>query len=74
MIAIDTNVLARFLIRDDQAQFERAQKLIRREAASGEPVFVSLVVLLEVEWVSTQRYKLREEGDSSDVLRASELD
>lgn len=58
MIGIDTNVLVRFLIRDDQAQFERAQKLIRREAASGEPVFVSLVVLLEVEWVLRSRYKL----------------
>jgi predicted nucleic-acid-binding protein len=58
MIGIDTNVLVRFLIRDDQAQFERAQKFIRREAASGEPVFVSLVVLLEVEWVLRSRYKL----------------
>lgn len=58
MIGIDTNVLVRFLIRDDQSQFERAQKLIRREAASGEPVFVSLVVLLEVEWVLRSRYKL----------------
>jgi predicted nucleic-acid-binding protein len=58
MIGIDTNVLVRFLIRDDQAQFERAQRLIRREAASGEPVFVSLVVLLEVEWVLRSRYKL----------------
>jgi predicted nucleic-acid-binding protein len=58
MIGIDTNVLVRFLIRDDQAQFERAQKLIKREATAGDPVFISLVVLLEAEWVLRSRYKL----------------
>lgn len=28
MIGIDTNVLVRFLVRDDEAQFERARRLI----------------------------------------------
>ncbi len=58
MIGIDTNVLVRFLVRDDTAQFERAQKLIRREAAADDPVFISLLVLLEMEWVLRSRYKL----------------
>ena len=35
MISLDTNVLVRLLVRDDEDQFERARKLIRREAQSG---------------------------------------
>ena len=58
MIGIDTNVLVRFLVRDDQAQFERARRLIKRETQSGEPVLISLVVLLETEWVLRSRYGL----------------
>lgn len=58
MIGIDTNVLLRFLVRDDPTQFERARRLIQREAAAGEPVMVSLPVLLEAEWVLRSRYDL----------------
>src|SRR5256886_3309233 len=37
MLGIDTNVLVRFLVRDDEAQFEKARRLIRREVdARGE--------------------------------------
>lgn len=56
MLGIDTNVLVRFLVRDDEAQFERARKLIKRETGRGEPVFISQLVLLETEWVLRSRY------------------
>lgn len=58
MLGIDTNVLVRFLVRDDEPQFEKARKLIRREVAAGRRVFVSLLVLLETEWVLRSRYGL----------------
>jgi predicted nucleic-acid-binding protein len=58
MLGIDTNVLVRFLVRDDEAQFERARDLIESEVAANEPVFVSLLVLLETEWVLRSRYQL----------------
>ena len=58
MIGIDTNVLVRFLVRDEERQFARAQRLLRREAEHGEPVFVSQLVLLETEWVLRSRYGL----------------
>ena len=35
MLGVDTNVLVRFLVRDDEAQFEKARKLIKREVAAG---------------------------------------
>lgn len=61
MLGIDTNVLVRFLVRDDEAQFEKARKLIRRELAAERRVFVSQLVLLETEWVLRSRYSLTKE-------------
>lgn len=56
MLGIDTNVLVRFLVRDDDTQFEKARKLIKREVAAGRRVFVNQLVLMETEWVLRSRY------------------
>jgi len=58
MLGIDTNVLVRLLIRDDAEQFARAQELIKRESDAKRPVLISLLVLVETEWVLRSRYKL----------------
>jgi predicted nucleic-acid-binding protein len=58
MLGIDTNVLIRFLVRDDQTQFEKARKLLKREASNGRRVFINQLVLLETEWVLRSRYGL----------------
>jgi predicted nucleic-acid-binding protein len=58
MLGVDTNVLVRFLVRDDETQFEKARKLITREVAAGRRVFISHLVLLETEWVLRSRYGL----------------
>ena len=46
MLGIDTNVLVRFLVRDDESQFVKARGVITRRTAA-EDLFVSLVVLAE---------------------------
>ena len=46
MIAIDTNVLVRFLVRDDEAQYEKSLKLFQ-----GNDLFIPDTVVLETEWV-----------------------
>jgi predicted nucleic-acid-binding protein len=56
MLGLDTNVLVRFLVCDDAAQYDCARKLIKREVDRGQQVFVSLMVLLELEWVLRSRY------------------
>ncbi len=66
MLGIDTKVLVRFLIRDDEGQFERTRRLIKREVGSEEDVFVSLLVLVETEWVLRSRYSLQK----SEVMEA----
>ena len=58
MLGLDTNVLIRFLVRDDQAQFEKARRLIKREVAAGRGIFVNQLLLLETEWVLRSRYGL----------------
>lgn len=58
MLGLDTNVLVRYLVRDDQLQFGKARRLIERESGKGEPALVSLLVLLETEWVLRSRYEL----------------
>jgi predicted nucleic-acid-binding protein len=56
VLGIDTNVLVRLLISDDAGQTRRARKLIEQAVDLGEPVLVSLPVLMETEWVLRSRY------------------
>lgn len=56
MIALDTNVLVRFLVRDDEAQAARARRLIETCAETGEACLVSNPVLCELEWVLESVY------------------
>ncbi len=53
MIAIDTNIIVRFLVNDDHEQAERARALVEAEDA-----FVPTSVLLETEWVLRSAYRL----------------
>ena len=51
MAALDTNVLVRYVVRDDNAQMAAAQRLIEECIAGGEMLFVPVTVTLELEWV-----------------------
>lgn len=57
-LALDTNVLVRLLVRDDEGQFQAARRLVEAAEAAQENVFVLLGVLLETEWVLRSRYRL----------------
>ena len=55
MIAVDTNVLLRYLLNDDAAQAEIAANLIK----GGDTVLVTDVVLIETLWtLSGKKYRL----------------
>lgn len=57
MIALDTNVLVRYMMQDDPKQSPRAARLI--EALTGEdPGFVPLVAAVELVWVLSGSYGL----------------
>ncbi|WP_457418135.1 PIN domain-containing protein [Roseateles sp. P5_E7] len=57
-IAIDTNVLVRLLVRDDEAQYQAASRLVEQADTAGEPLLITLGVMLETEWVLRSRYRL----------------
>lgn len=52
MLAVDTNVIVRYLTGDDPQQFARAKALI-----DAGDVFVPTTVLLETEWVLRSLYR-----------------
>lgn len=54
MLAIDTNLVIRYLTNDHPKQSPRARALI-----DGEAVFVAVTVMLEVEWVLRSTYEYR---------------
>lgn len=56
MIALDTNLLLRYITQDDPVQSPKATRVIQRLTES-EPGFVSLVSILEVVWVRKSVYK-----------------
>lgn len=58
MLGLDTNVLVRYLVRDDPLPFEKARRLFKRASDKGTHVLISLRVLLETEWALRSRYGL----------------
>ncbi|GAB1388457.1 MAG: PIN domain-containing protein [Rubrivivax sp.] len=76
MPALDTNVLVRYVVRDDGAQHAAAKRLIARCVAEGAPLFVPVTVMLEFEWVLRASYGFRKSeilGTLSTLQSAAEL-
>jgi predicted nucleic-acid-binding protein len=68
VIALDTNVLVRFLVEDDEAQTERVRAFLARTIEAGDRCFISDVVVCEIVWVLESRYKF----DRLEISRALE--
>ncbi len=76
MIALDTNVLVRFLIRDDEGQARAAAALLQ-ELTVEEPGYVSREVAIELVWVLKNRYGFRREQIAivfNDLLKSAALE
>ena len=56
MIALDTNVLVRYLVRDDKKQAEAARTLLE-SLTIEQPGFVCREVIVELVWVLERSYK-----------------
>ena len=51
MASLDTNVLVRYLVQDDDRQFALAERLIKATRRAGGTLYIPITVLLELEWV-----------------------
>lgn len=75
MIGLDTNVLVRYLTRDDPSQAATAIKLVR-SLSSETKGFLSLVVLVETVWVLESSYGFKKsqlQEVLETLLRSQEL-
>jgi predicted nucleic-acid-binding protein len=57
VIGLDTNVIARYVLNDDDAQFAAAQALFASLSVTR-PGFITQVALVELYWIMRQRYKV----------------
>lgn len=57
MIAVDTNVLARYYVASTDAPSQRQSAAAKKLMESGKALYVSKSVLLELEWVLRGYYK-----------------
>jgi len=61
VIAVDTNVLVRFLVQDDPSQGAAATRLFQEAEERGERIWIALVVLVEMVWVLGRLYGIKGE-------------
>ncbi|MEP7345084.1 MAG: type II toxin-antitoxin system VapC family toxin [Gemmatimonadaceae bacterium] len=72
MIALDTNVLVRFLAQDDPVQARIAAEIIEGAADRDESLFLSDVVIAETAWVLTRAYKVTRKALADILLRLAD--
>lgn len=57
MIGIDTNILVRYLTRDDPAQLVMVDRALEDAAHAGDKLLVNPIVLCELVWVLETAYR-----------------
>ena len=73
MIALDTNVLIRYLTRDNPEQAEAARALLQGLTTNG-PGFICREVVIEVVWVLERSYRFRRERIANIVVELMATD
>lgn len=54
MIGLDTNILLRYLVKDDPTQWEKATRFIASHCSTENPGFIDRIALCEMVWVLTR--------------------
>ena len=70
MKALDTNVLVRFLVKDDKQQAQAVYRRFKQAEAKKEVLFIPVLVVLETVWVLESVYEVMRQEilDSIDQL------
>ncbi|WP_446009412.1 PIN domain-containing protein [Candidatus Electrothrix sp.] len=67
MQGIDTNILVRFLIGDDELQTKKVYNIFKQAEADKKELFVPLLVILEIIWVLESVYEVPREDIISSI-------
>jgi predicted nucleic-acid-binding protein len=65
MIGLDTNILLRYIVKDDVAQWEKVTRFIANRCTIDDPGFIDRIALCEMVWVLTRGHGYRR----ADVVR-----
>ncbi len=73
MIGVDTNVIIRLLVADDQKQADAAARYLKAHCSSDDPALLSHIVLVECAWVleDLYDYSRAQIGEAIDGLLAT---
>jgi predicted nucleic-acid-binding protein len=61
LIALDTNLLVRLLVNDDQRQAAKVEAWLAKQSSPARPAWVDHVVLCELVWVLERSYSYQRE-------------
>lgn len=61
MKGIDTNILVRFLVADDEFQAEKVYDIFKEAESNKNELFVPILVILELIWVLESAYEISRE-------------
>ena len=67
MTGIDTNVLVRYITRNDPEQYRAAKSFLESDCTRESPGYVNVIVLCELAWVLTSVYDVSD-GELADVI------
>ena len=67
MIAIDTNILVKYITQDDLQQAEAAENLLAIYNNNPQSIFINNIVLCEFIWVLEKGYKYTQQQISSTI-------
>jgi predicted nucleic-acid-binding protein len=57
MVGLDTNILVRFVTRDDEPQWKLVDAFLKENCSSKNPGWISCIVLCEMVWVLSAGYE-----------------
>ena len=57
MIGLDTNILIRYIVQDDEEQARLASEIIENQCNVENPAFINEVTLCEIIWVLKRAYR-----------------
>jgi predicted nucleic-acid-binding protein len=73
VIGVDTNVIVRLLVADDEKQADAASRYLKAHCSSDDPALLSDIVLVECAWVleDVYEYSRAQIGEAIDGLLAT---
>jgi predicted nucleic-acid-binding protein len=61
MIGVDTNILVRLAVKDDERQYDIAARFFQTQISAENPAYITLIAVAEFAWTLRRAYKFSDE-------------